>query len=221
MACFCFSSGDQSRKRASDDSWLLTSDLLQNCYSASRIFITCWLTALGTMWTMCQFHLPRLKVTKHCEQQGELDVGQKLNLTALKKSTQTSMMVLSSVVMMHTASVFACAEMVFPHALLIWRVPSWWLFWSDILTRDRLMMGLSFLTFNMEVSFLIDWANQDFLLLLLILSMWYYYESLSFTHCVCNPAASLKTRVWKQMRTRGAKSLTSTLIPFMLPLLCW
>lgn len=33
------------------------------------------------------------------------------------------------------------------------------------------MMGLSFLTFNMEVSFLIDWANQDFLLLLLILSM--------------------------------------------------
>lgn len=35
----------------------------QNRYCASYIFITRWLTALGTMLTMCQFHLSRLKVT--------------------------------------------------------------------------------------------------------------------------------------------------------------
>lgn len=47
--------------------------------------ITSWLTALGTMSTMCQFHLPQLKIKKHSEQQGEPDDGHELNLTALKK----------------------------------------------------------------------------------------------------------------------------------------
>ncbi len=133
----------------------------------------------------------------------------------------------SSVVTMRPASVFvgSCCRVCwdgFLHVLLLWRVPSWCLFWLDVLTKDRLMMDVSFLTFNMEVSFLIDWANQDFLLLLIILSMWYYYKPLSFTHRVCNPAASLNTNECETlMRARRTQSLTSTMKLFMLPLLCW
>lgn len=63
------------------------------------------------MLTVYQFHFSRLKVTEHCEQQRERDVEQKLNLTALNKSTQTSIMVLPPVIMMHLASVSVCAEM--------------------------------------------------------------------------------------------------------------
>ena len=115
-------------------------------------------------------------------------------------------MVLSSV--MHPASVFVGCYCVssdgFLHVLLIWRVPSWCLFDGIFLTGNRLMVDISFLTLNMELfcGVLIDWANQDFLLLLIILSMcWYYDIPLCFIHCVCNPMATVNTnecgKKWK------------------------
>lgn len=158
--------------------WLLIAepraspDSLQKYYCASHIFITRWLSALGTMSAMCPYHIPWLKVTKHCEQQREPGVGQKLNLTALKQAhwlpLRCFLLWLWCIQLQHLWDAALCPEFFFFffHVLLIWRVPSRCLFWSDILTKDRPTMGFSFLTFNMEVSFLIDWANKDFLLLL-------------------------------------------------------
>lgn len=125
-------------------------------YCASHVFITSWLTALGTMLAMCQFHLPRLQVTNHCEQQRDANVGQKLNLTALIKHTDFHY---GAFLCDFDASSFSirgmpaeCALRRFsshpPHLKSAFTVC-----WSDILTRDRLMMGIPFLTFNMEVSF--------------------------------------------------------------------
>lgn len=62
------------------------------------------------MLTAYRFRFSRLEVTKHCEQQREHDVEQELDLTALNKSTQTSIMVLPPVILMHLASVSVCAE---------------------------------------------------------------------------------------------------------------
>lgn len=69
----------------------------------------------------------------------------------------------SSEILMHPAAVFVRAEMVSPrspHLKSAFVVP------SDRMSMDKLI-GISFQTFNMEVSFLIYWAFQDFLLLLI------------------------------------------------------
>ena len=102
-------------------------------------------------------------------------VEQKLNLPALKEntSTQTSIMVLSSVTMMNPASVFVGCCRVSSDCFLMWTVPSWCLLDQISWQQIGWMEGFSFLTFNMEVScaISINWANQDFLLLLIILSL--------------------------------------------------
>lgn len=104
---------------------------------------------------------------------------------------------LSSVITTHPALAFGAAPPLRPqtvpsveeclHGVCLIRYPH--------RGRGRWSGRDSFLTFNMEVScvVLIDGANQDFLLLLIILSMCSYYKSLGFARCVCNPVATVNT----------------------------
>lgn len=169
--------------------------------------------------TKCQFHLCRLKIIKHCEQQGEPDaelLRRRLISLHLQKR-KAHRLPYGSFLCDYDASSFSICRML-PYAEMGFVKFS--LFEEclhDVLIaypEEDIMMFFSFLTFNMEVSFLIDWDNQDSLLLLIKLSNVMILQVAQFHPLCMLPSFTQHKLLCKELRIRGAKSLTTAMLLF-------